>query len=120
MAQNLDGKIVAITGGARGIGAAMAHAFHASGARVAIGDVDADTVATPAAEIGPSVVGRRLDVTDHAGFAAFLDDVEQTLGPIDVLINNAGIMPVTAFEEESAESTERQIAINLAAVIFGT
>jgi len=120
MAQNLDGKIVAITGGARGIGAAMARAFRASGARVAIGDIDADTVATTAAEIGPGVVGRRLDVTDHACFTAFLDDVEQTLGPIDVLINNAGIMPVTAFEKESAESTERQIAINLAAVIFGT
>jgi NAD(P)-dependent dehydrogenase (short-subunit alcohol dehydrogenase family) len=120
MAHTLDGKVVVITGGARGIGAAMARAFHAAGASVAIGDIDTDTVASTAADIGADVVGARLDVTDHAGFTAFLDNVEQTLGPIDVLINNAGSMPVTAFDEESAESTDRQIAINLAAVIHGT
>jgi NAD(P)-dependent dehydrogenase (short-subunit alcohol dehydrogenase family) len=120
MAHTLDGKVVAITGGARGIGAAMARAFHAAGATVAIGDIDADAVATTAAEIGFDVMGRRLDVTDHADFTGFLNYVELTLGSIDVLINNAGIMPVTAFEKESAESTERQIAINLAAVIHGT
>jgi NAD(P)-dependent dehydrogenase (short-subunit alcohol dehydrogenase family) len=120
MAHTLDGKVVAITGGARGIGAAMARAFHAAGATVAIGDIDGDAVTTTAAGIGAGVLGRRLDVTDHADFTDFLNHVELTLGPIDVMINNAGIMPVTAFEKESAESTERQIAINLAAVIHGT
>jgi NAD(P)-dependent dehydrogenase (short-subunit alcohol dehydrogenase family) len=120
MVRTLDGRVVAITGGARGIGAAMARAFHADGAAVAIGDIDADALTTTAAQIGSGVVGRRLDVTDHADFTDFLNYVELTLGPIDVLINNAGIMPVTAFEKEAAESTERQIAINLAAVIHGT
>jgi short-subunit dehydrogenase len=61
-----------------------------------------------------------LDVTDHAGFAAFLDDVEAEQGPIDVLINNAGIMPVSEFENEGTDSIARQLEINLHAVIFGS
>ena len=61
-----------------------------------------------------------LDVTDHAGFTAFLDEVERELGPIDVLINNAGIMPLALLHEESDATTAKLIAINLAAVVHGT
>jgi NAD(P)-dependent dehydrogenase (short-subunit alcohol dehydrogenase family) len=117
---DLTGKIVVITGAARGIGAATARALAREGARLALGDLDGDLAAAVAAGLGGTAIGRKLDVTDHAGFAAFLDEVEDTLGPIDVLINNAGIMPVTEFELESADSIARQLGINLHAVIFGS
>ncbi len=118
--RSLAGTVVVITGGARGIGAATARALVAQGARVAIGDLDEDLTRRAAKEIGPDVLGLQLDVTDHAGFTAFLDEVERELGSIDVLINNAGIMPLALLHEESAETTARQLAINLAAVIHGT
>ena len=119
-ARSLHGKVVVITGGARGIGACTARALVAKGAQVAIGDLDEDVTKRAAKDIGPSVLGLRLDVTDHQGFTAFLDEVERELGPIDVLINNAGIMPVVLFDEETDESQARQIAINLSAVMHGT
>jgi NAD(P)-dependent dehydrogenase (short-subunit alcohol dehydrogenase family) len=115
-----NGKVVVITGGARGIGFATARAFHACGARVVIGDLDEDGSRRAAKEIGPSVLGMHLDVTDHAGFTAFLDDVEREVGLIDVLINNAGIMPLALLENESDDTTHRLLEINLAAVIHGT
>jgi NAD(P)-dependent dehydrogenase (short-subunit alcohol dehydrogenase family) len=116
--KDLTGKVVVVTGGARGIGAATARALVAAGARVAIGDLDLDVTERTAKEIG-GVLALRLDVTDHAGYTAFLDEVEGALGPIDVLINNAGIMPVTEFDQESTASIDRQLAINLRAVIHG-
>ena len=118
--RSLAGRIVVITGGARGIGAATARMLIAEGALVAIGDVDGDLAARTAGELGGRTLGLPLDVTDHAGYSAFLDQVERDLGPIDVLINNAGIMPLANLDEESDEATARIIAINLAAVIHGT
>jgi NAD(P)-dependent dehydrogenase (short-subunit alcohol dehydrogenase family) len=118
--RSLTGKVVAITGGGRGIGRATALALAREGARVAVGDLDREAAERVAAEIGSDGLGLPLDVTDHAGFTAFLDEVEQQLGPLDVLVNNAGIMPVTPLVEESAESISRQLEINLRAVIHGT
>jgi NAD(P)-dependent dehydrogenase (short-subunit alcohol dehydrogenase family) len=118
--RSLAGKIVVITGGARGIGAATARMLVAEGALVAIGDVDGTLAARTAGELGGRTLGLPLDVTDHAGYTAFLDRVERDLGPIDVLINNAGIMPLANLDEESDEATARIIAINLSAVIHGT
>ncbi len=119
-ARSLTGRVVVITGGARGIGESTAAALVAAGAHVAIGDLDEDLTRRAAKDLGGDTLGLRLDVTDHAGFTAFLDEVERELGPIDVLINNAGIMPLALLDEESDETTARQIAINLAAVIHGT
>lgn len=121
--RNLVGKVIVITGAARGIGAATARAVAREGVKLALGDLDGDLAEAVAKEVGtaaPSAMGRKLDVTDHAGFAAFLDEVEAELGPIDVLINNAGIMPVTEFENEGTGSIARQIEINLHAVLFGS
>lgn len=114
----LTGRVVAITGAARGIGAATARAFAAAGASVAIGDVDTDLAIRTASEIG--CFGSRVDVTDHDSVEAFLGQVEQRLGPLDVMVNNAGIMPVTHMLEESAESVRRQLDVNVAGVVFGT
>jgi short-subunit dehydrogenase len=118
--RDLTGKLVVITGAARGIGAATARALAREGATLAIGDLDGDLAAAVATELGGKAVGRKLDVTDHAGFASFLDQVEDELGPIDVLINNAGIMPLARFEDESWETTQRQLDINVWGVMVGS
>jgi NAD(P)-dependent dehydrogenase (short-subunit alcohol dehydrogenase family) len=116
--RSLTGKVVAITGGGRGIGRATALALAREGARVAVGDLDSEAAEQVGQETGG--IGLALDVTDHAGFTAFLDEVEQRLGPLDVLVNNAGIMPVTSLVDESPDSIVRQLEINLHAVIHGT
>jgi NAD(P)-dependent dehydrogenase (short-subunit alcohol dehydrogenase family) len=118
--RSLTGKVVAVTGGGRGIGRAIAQALAREGARVAVGDLDREAAEQTAATLGESGLGLGVDVTDHAGLIAFLDQVEQRLGPLDVLVNNAGIMAVTPLVEESAESIARQLDINLRAVIHGT
>lgn len=118
--RSLQGKVVAITGGGRGIGAATARALVAKGAKVAIGDVDLDTAERTAASLGGGAIARRLDVTDRPAFTAFLDEVTSELGGLDVIVNNAGIMPLTPAEEESDDSVFRQLELNLHAVIHGT
>jgi NAD(P)-dependent dehydrogenase (short-subunit alcohol dehydrogenase family) len=118
--RSLSGKVVAITGGARGIGKATATALVRKGCRVAIGDLDLALAEQTAAELGGGTIAVGLDVTDRDSFAAFLDEAERQLGPLDVVVNNAGIMPVTPFVEESEDSIRRQVDINLHGVIAGT
>jgi NAD(P)-dependent dehydrogenase (short-subunit alcohol dehydrogenase family) len=118
--RSLNGKVVAITGGARGIGKATATALVRRGCRVAIGDLDLALAEQTAAGLGGGTVALPLDVTDRASFESFLAETERQLGPIDAVVNNAGIMPVTPFVEESPESVRRQIDINLHGVITGT
>src|SRR3954467_13050037 len=98
--RSLRGKVVAITGGARGIGKATAKALAREGANVAIGDLDADLARATASELREGAVGRGLHATGRASFEHFLDQVSERLGPLDVLINNAGIMPIGPFAEE--------------------
>ncbi|HXR28090.1 MAG TPA: SDR family oxidoreductase [Solirubrobacteraceae bacterium] len=116
----LAGETAAITGGARGIGRATAEACLRQGMRVAIGDVDLDAASQTAAELGASTVALPLDVTDRASFAAFLDGAEEQLGPLDVLINNAGIMQVGRFIDEDDTTARRMVDINIHGVILGT
>jgi NAD(P)-dependent dehydrogenase (short-subunit alcohol dehydrogenase family) len=118
--RSLSGKVVAITGGARGIGKATARALVAKGCRVAIGDLDLELAERTAGELGGGTVALGLDVTDRASFESFLAETGRQLGPLDAVINNAGIMPVTPFAEESEESIRRQIEINMIGVITGT
>lgn len=115
--QDMTGRVVAITGGARGIGLAIAKACAEQGAKVALGDVDAALAEQEAASLRG--YGGSLDVRDRASFQAFLDATEKTLGPVDVLINNAGIMPMGPFEDESDALSDVQIDVNLRGVILG-
>jgi NAD(P)-dependent dehydrogenase (short-subunit alcohol dehydrogenase family) len=117
--KSLNGRVVAITGGARGIGKATAAALVREGARVGIGDVDVELARTTAAELGANVRAYELDVTSRPSVAAFLDSVEADLGPLDVMVNNAGIMPVGPFLEASDADAVRQFDINVHGVIFG-
>jgi len=116
----LAGENAAITGGARGIGRATAEAMLRKGMKVALGDVDADAARATAAELGPRCIGLPLDVTDRDSFAAFLDAAEEQLGPLDVLVNNAGIMQVGRFLDEDDLTARRMVDINLHGVILGT
>jgi NAD(P)-dependent dehydrogenase (short-subunit alcohol dehydrogenase family) len=118
--RSLAGRVVAITGGARGIGRATAAALIAQGAKVAIGDIEAPLAERTAQELGAGTLGLPLDVTDRASFEMFLDQVESRLGPLDVLINNAGIMPIGPFLEETDAMALRLVDINLHGVIFGS
>lgn len=118
--RSLAGQVVAITGGARGIGRATAAALIGHGARVAIGDIDVALAQRTAGEIGSGTIGLPLDVTDSASFETFLQQVEARLGPLDVLINNAGIMPLGRFVDESDATARRMVDINLHGVIFGS
>ncbi len=117
----LAGQTAAITGGARGIGRATAQAFLRQGMKVAIGDVDLGAAEEAAKEMGSPThtVALALDVTDRESFAAFLDGAEEQLGPVDVLVNNAGIMPLGRFVNEDDLTAQRMIDINLHGVIFG-
>ena len=118
--RSLSGQVVAITGGARGIGHATARALSRQGARVAIGDLDGEIAAHAAAQLGGDAFGVGIDVTDSGAFTAFLDGVEHRLGPLDVLVNNAGIMNAGPIDAEDEALTARAVAINLEAVIHGT
>jgi NAD(P)-dependent dehydrogenase (short-subunit alcohol dehydrogenase family) len=118
--RSLVGKVVAITGGARGIGRATAAALIASGARVAIGDIEEALAEQTAQELGHGTVGLPLDVTERHSFETFLDRVERELGPLDVLINNAGIMPIGPFIEESDDTAKAIIDVNVQGVILGS
>lgn len=112
-------KVIVITGGARGIGLATAETLHRLGAKVAIGDVDEAKLKESATDLGLDVYGK-LDVTDPESFRAFLDDVERQLGPLDVLINNAGIMPAGKVIDEPDTVTRRILDINVYGVILGS
>ena len=116
----LGGQVVAITGGARGIGRATAAALIAQGARVAIGDIEASLAERTAEELGVGTIGLPLDVTNRESFETFLREVENRLGQLDVLINNAGIMPIGSFVEETDATAKRMVDINLHGVIYGS
>ncbi|MGS2806032.1 SDR family NAD(P)-dependent oxidoreductase [Nocardia sp. MW-W600-9] len=121
---DLTGRKIAITGGARGIGAATARLLAERGAAVAIGDIDAELATETAAHLATAtrteVVGLKVDVTDRVSFARYLDEVESALGGLDVLVNNAGIMPTGEFLDESDAVTDRQLDINVRGVITGS
>src|ERR1700759_624147 len=113
------GKVVVIAGGPRGIGLAPATALHKLDAKVAIGDIDEVKVKESGADLGLDVYGK-LDVTERDSFSDFLDEVERQLGPIDVLINNAGIMPLGRIVDEPDAVTRRILDINVYGVMLGT
>src|SRR5918992_2854134 len=97
---SLAGVSAAVTGGAHGIGRAIAEHLARAGAQVAIGDVDGDGAEALARELGGDALGFSLDVTDETRFRAFLDEAERAHGPLGVMVNNAGIDWIGAFHEE--------------------
>jgi NADP-dependent 3-hydroxy acid dehydrogenase YdfG len=117
--RQLAGTVVAITGGARGIGRATAQACVRAGMQVAIGDIDLVAARRTAAELGQGTIAIELDVSNRASMRHFLDIAEERIGPLDVLVNNAGIMHLGAFEDEDDASARRQVDINVHGVMHG-
>jgi NAD(P)-dependent dehydrogenase (short-subunit alcohol dehydrogenase family) len=119
MKRDIKERVVAITGAARGIGHAIAKRLVQAGARVALGDLDGELAAKEAHALGGGAIGGTVDVGDAVSFASFLDEVETKLGQLDVLVNNAGIMVLGAFDEEDDTVTRRTIDVNLIGVMHG-
>ncbi len=117
--RSLPGTVAFITGGARGIGRATARAFAARGMKVALGDRDRDLAEQAAREIGGDTIGLALDVVLRESFERAVDAAEQRLGALDVLVNNAGIMPVGPFLAESDATTRRIVEVNVYGVLHG-
>ncbi len=118
----IRGKTIAITGAARGIGYATARALLARGARVVIGDREVALQESAVAQLSAlgQVSGYPLDVTDRESFATFLDKARTDgNGHIDALINNAGVMPVGPFLEQSEQSIRSAIEVNFSGVLTG-
>lgn len=119
---NIRGRTIAITGAARGIGHATAKALLARGARVVIGDRDVALLEEAVIGLGKfgQVTGYPLDVTDRESFEMFLGKARTDgAGHIDVLINNAGVMPIGAFLEQSEQSIRSSIEVNVYGVLTG-
>jgi len=103
--EGLQDRVAVVTGGGRGIGLSIVRSLVANGARVAALDL------TPPDE--PGVLGVEADVSDEQAVNAAFDTVERELGPVTVLVLNAGILPLVPLEETSPELWERTLAINL-------
>lgn len=117
--RTLTGRVVAITGAARGIGRATAEALVREGATVAIGDIDLALAERAAQDLGPRAAAFALDVTDRGSFERFVDEVEERFGAIDALVNNAGIMPLGPFADEDDATARRMVDINVHGVMLG-
>jgi NAD(P)-dependent dehydrogenase (short-subunit alcohol dehydrogenase family) len=116
----LSGASVAVTGGANGIGRAIAEQFAQLGARVAIGDLDGAAAQRLAAEIGNGAIGVAFDVSDETSFAAFLDAAEDANGLLAVLVNNAGVDWMGPFHTGTNHNSRREVAVNLMGPIIGS
>ncbi|MDQ3156318.1 MAG: SDR family oxidoreductase [Actinomycetota bacterium] len=115
----LEGATVIVTGGARGIGRATAELFHERGATVHLGDIDLDPAEDAARSIGPKAFAAHLDVTSAQSWKTFLDGVVARSGRIDVLVNNAGVMPLGAFDEEDDAISRLTLNVNVLGPING-
>jgi NAD(P)-dependent dehydrogenase (short-subunit alcohol dehydrogenase family) len=115
--RELAGRVVLVTGGSRGIGAAIARRLALEGAHVVVTDLDEPGAQSVAAEIVSAngagrAIGAQMDVTDEASVAAAFDLAKLTYGGLDVLISNAGIAHVAPIDELALADWERSLAVN--------
>ncbi|GGW38415.1 D-threitol dehydrogenase [Gemmobacter lanyuensis] len=110
---SLAGKVAVVTGAASGIGAAIAAAFAAKGARVALLDMNGDAAAAHAATLPGAAGAFACDVTDAASVAGAVQSVQAAFGAIDILVNSAGIVDLAPAEDLGATAWNRTLAVNL-------
>lgn len=120
--ENVTGKVVVITGGSSGMGESTARHLAANGAKVVIAARRADRITALAAEItaaGGTAIAVPTDVTKSDDVQTLVDKAVETYGRIDVLINNAGLMPLSPIEQLKIDEWDRMIDVNLRGVLHG-
>src|SRR4051794_7157818 len=120
MPQNIEGKVVVITGASSGLGEATARHLAAAGAKLVLGARRLDRLQALAAELslGDNAVVQ-TDVTQAAQVKRLVDHAVETHGRVDVLINNAGLMPLSPLERGKIEDWDRMIDVNIKGVLYG-
>ena len=122
MTDNIAGKVIVITGASSGMGEAAARHLAAKGARVVLGARRADRIEALAAEIttaGGQATAVATDVTKREDVQALVDTAVATYGRVDVLINNAGLMPLSPMDRLKVEEWDRMIDVNIKGVLYG-
>ena len=114
----LEGKVAVVTGGARGIGAAICRRYADEGARAAVADILADEAEALARELGRDAFGVALDVTRRASIDAMVETVVGRAGGIDILVNNAAIFDMAPLLEITEASYDKQFAVNVKGLLF--
>jgi len=114
----LEGKVAVVTGGARGIGAAICRRYADEGARVVVADILDGEAAALAGEIGRGAFGVQLDVTRRPSIDAMVERVVAEAGGIDVLVNNAAIFDLAPLLEITEASYDKQFAVNVKGLLF--
>jgi D-sorbitol dehydrogenase (acceptor) len=111
-------KVAIVTGGARGIGRAIAEGYAREGVRVCVADIDAKEAQSAAAAIGNEAFGVHLDVTTMDSIGACVAEVEKRAGGIDILVNNAAIFDMAPIEEITEASYDKIFAVNVKGLLF--
>jgi NAD(P)-dependent dehydrogenase (short-subunit alcohol dehydrogenase family) len=113
--RRLGGRVALVTGGARGIGLAIAKRFVAEGAKVVIADIDGGEASAAAAALGPEsqALARTLDITKEEQIAATVGEAERRFGRLDILVNNAAIQDMTTWDELTYRRFQEVLRINL-------
>ncbi|WP_419758475.1 L-iditol 2-dehydrogenase [Acidisoma sp.] len=114
----LEGKVAIITGGARGIGRAIATRYAAEGARVVVADINATEAKSVADEIGHDAIGVGVNVAQQTSIDAMVAAVVERAGRIDILVNNAGVFEMAPILEITRESYAKQFSVNVEGLLF--
>lgn len=114
----LDGKVAIITGGASGMGAAHAHLFVEQGAQVVLTDINKEKGTDLAETLGKNALFIQHDVTDETGWENVVEQTEKVFGPVNILVNNAGINPILTIES-SLEEYMKVVMINQVSIFLG-
>lgn len=115
----LKDKVAIITGGAAGMGESHVRLFLEKGAKVVLTDINAEKGQALAEELGENALFIQHDVTDEAGWEKVVAEAEETFGPVNILVNNAGISPVLSVEHSSIEDYMNVVNINQVSVFLG-
>lgn len=122
MTTNIEGKVVVITGASSGLGEAAARLLSEQGAKVALGARRLDRIEALAKELsdtGAGAIAVKTDVTDQNQLKALVDAAVNEFGRVDVMLNNAGLMPHSPLERLKTDDWDRMIDVNIKGVLYG-